>query len=66
MPNNPIQAKVNRDRIAFQELMLRREVWQCCLNCNSWTGELCGKYNILPPPKVVALSCEEFESHIPF
>lgn len=41
-----------------------------CLNCEHWdtNNDICGKFKSLPPPKVIAFSCEHYKDieGIPF
>jgi hypothetical protein len=37
--------------------LLDTAVVHSCLNCESWNGELCTKFNSIPPARIVVFSC---------
>lgn len=46
--------------------------YHTCITCGHWLDDeppICGKFNVLPPPRVIADGCEfyeDFEDIIPF
>ena len=61
---NPIDLKFNKNRIEFQQKMIRMEYWQCCANCQQ--KEQCFKTFGTPPIEVTTTGCENYTSIIPF
>lgn len=58
----------NRQLAAWQNSLIRRFQWHCCLNCDHWDSvkESCKKYNAVPPPRVIVVGCDDHEIDIPF
>lgn len=62
--------------IKFQEDVLFFGVWQSCLNCHHWSENakakpkeplnICNKFKVQPPLKVIVVSCPEWLPHVPF
>ena len=44
---------------------LRTRVLRSCESCDHWQGT-CVKWNSDPPPEVMEVGCEAFETEIPF
>lgn len=42
----------------LQHRFILAGAWQTCLNCVEWSGEVCRKYNVTPPPDVLVVGCE--------
>ena len=78
-PLNQIQQS-NETRIKWQNELIAREVWQCCLNCSEWskgdgtpmmdTGEIlpqgCRLYKSMPPVEILVVGCKDHMCDIPF
>jgi len=58
----------NKLRSDNQKAQVDNFLWQCCLNCDQWEKdkELCQKWNMKPPAKIIILGCEDWEVSIPF
>lgn len=56
----------NPDLRAVQEAALEHGIFKSCLNCEEWVADKCGKYQAVPPPKVVYFGCQEWSFNIPF
>lgn len=57
-----------RDAIAHSLAgAVERSVVTCC-SCDHFNqaSEICGKYNMRPPAKVIAFGCPAYENEIPF
>ena len=65
-PGNAVFKKYKRNKIEFQKTIITHEIWQCCLNCQDWTGEKCGKFDAVPPVEVTTVGCEDHTPQIPF
>jgi hypothetical protein len=52
------------------ERLTKANIYQNCLNCLNWKHkeDICGKYNIKPPTKIIVNSCPDYvdEMEIPF
>lgn len=69
---------LNHKEQQFLQLELQEKgIVRNCLNCMNWrsnmrhkedqnSGELCDKYEVLPPPSIIVHGCEEWEFNIPF
>lgn len=60
--------KDQRQRIDFQKNIVQTQVWATCLNCEFWEKDkgICDKYQAVPPPEVILLSCDDWFGEIPF
>jgi hypothetical protein len=62
----------NVRRIQWQQELIQKDVWQCCLNCEEWSdgkGNLpmgCKLHKALPPIEVVIVGCKDHMCDIPF
>lgn len=64
--------------IAFQERLIRTGQWATCLNCEFYMVEagnvggvdlpadVCSKWAVQPPLKVIVVGCPEWIDRIPF
>lgn len=53
--------------IDHQNYMIRRELWQCCVNCvNFQKDEVCLLFKQRPPASVIVTGCPKWEADIPF
>lgn len=81
MPNpyegltNPRDEAAASFRIQIQELLIKRDQWQTCMNCDSYTKEkgmgadppfYCMRHGGTPPPNVVVNGCPQHMMDIPF
>lgn len=62
------EKKRNKLRADNQKAQVDNFLWQCCPNCDQWDRDkdVCKKWNIAPPAKVIILGCEDWEVNIPF
>lgn len=79
--NEILSGKTSEIRKEFQEELIKRHVWQTCLNCEHWGSKiipahvtlttavsepLCKKFDAMPPPSIIATGCKDHELTIPF
>lgn len=67
--NNPIAGReVARHRIKIQEIIVRRDQWQTCINCDHFRDneETCMLFQAHPPAYIIANGCEDHTMKIPF
>lgn len=59
---------LNELGISFVELMVREGWFRSCLNCEFWQDkeEVCRKWKVRPPAKVIVTGCEDHSDEIPF
>jgi len=56
-------------KLKAQAELIRRDVWQCCLNCMNWNKGIqrCDYYVAVPPPAIIVSGCAMHEmDDIPF
>lgn len=55
-------------RIQLQEEAIKKDVWQCCLNCDEWNeGEqICNRFRETPPITTIVVGCKYWLIAIPF
>jgi hypothetical protein len=60
--------EVSEARKVVQELIVRTQGWQCCLNCLDWdkANERCDKFNARPPAAIIVVGCKDHTNDIPF
>jgi hypothetical protein len=53
--------------------MLEQGLYRTCLNCEHWIEgppdnmqQICGKYNMRPPTKIIVCGCDDHSDNIPF
>lgn len=62
----------NLRRIEWQNELIKRDVWQCCLNCEEWSdgkGQTpmgCALHQAMPPPEIFIVGCQDHMTDIPF
>jgi hypothetical protein len=62
----------NIRRIEWQNELIRKDVWQCCLNCEEWSDGQnnkplgCKLHQALPPIAVIVVGCKDHMTDIPF
>lgn len=78
MPPSEVSEKVLKARSrqdALSKLSLEMTRWmvevgmfETCLNCDHWNDrdEICTKFKMRPPAKIIVCGCEFHESDIPF
>lgn len=55
-------------RIKFQDELVEKQVWQCCLNCTEFeeNSENCKRFNARPPAYIIVSGCKDYCQDIPF
>lgn len=65
---NTDKDKVYNAIIEHQSTLVKRAIWQCCLNCLNFdkTKSICLTYKATPPPHIIVHGCRDWEDDIPF
>lgn len=68
IPDNLRHKEAAKLRIRMQELLVRRDQWQACTNCDNWQekSEECRLFNARPPAYIIVSGCEDHTMKIPF
>ena len=58
----------NKMRAERQKAQVDNFLWQTCINCENWDKdkELCEKWGVRPPAKVIVNGCDDWFVDIPF
>ena len=53
---------------AILAVVREAQLGKCCITCDYFkeTEELCKRYDVRPPARVIALGCSSYEPEIPF
>jgi len=62
------QRLIHRIAVELTHKLIVDGAMQSCLNCYHFNekDEICGKYQMRPPARVIVTSCPEWEDEIPF
>jgi hypothetical protein len=61
------QVSRNAAQQRFQQRIVEKDAWQCCLNCEAFKNDVCQRFgNVTPPPAVVVHGCDLWQFRIPF
>jgi hypothetical protein len=69
--NKAFAKEIATELVAEIEFVINRHT-KTCLTCEHWFDErdvnanTCGKFNALPPPRVIAYGCPDYSEEIPF
>lgn len=61
----------------FQTAVIRKGLWQTCLNCDHWSNnsverkainstEMCFHWKVRPPANVIVVGCSNWQDIVPF
>jgi len=53
-------------KMDFQNMLIDKQAWQCCLNCLNWDGSRCDMFKAVPPAHIIVTGCKDYERDIPF
>lgn len=69
LPPNFHHVELNKRRIGVQELAIKYDQWQTCVNCDHWdkAAEVCDKFGKQRPPAyIIVTGCQDHVIEIPF
>lgn len=66
------------ERARLQDVLVRQNAWQTCLNCSWWMQRtvvdfrggkpekqvdmICSKFNAIPPPHIIVSGCKDYDN----
>lgn len=64
---------MNRLGLLLAKEMFEGGLFRTCANCEYWREgppdnpvQICGKYNMRPPTKIIVIGCDDHSDNIPF